>query len=234
MLAAVAAILALPASPAAAANPLAGATLSTVDYTLTIKTSRCPAGATDPTSPACGHLNLESTFKAGPRATVTRVVGQSRFKSGLKVTGSGRSTCSSESPSSDPQPPPEGSLILGTALHITNKQVPSTRILVSTSRRGARWAWPEPEKPAPPCDYFFGNGTVSYPQLPVTPYFPPSTLRKRRFDVTLESPGSDFKTTEPDGTVVYGKASWKLVLGYRRYAARRYPSFLRKLRSDVR
>ncbi len=235
MLATVAALLALPASgAAAAANPLAGATLQSVNYTLTIKTSRCPATATNPAAPECARLNLESSFKAGPRPQTTRAAGTKKFPSALRAKGTGRSQCTSESPSSGPQPGDGGIFLGGSALQVSNKQIPSTKILFVANRRGARWAWPQPTDPEPACKYFFGRGSISYPELPTTQYFPPSELRKKSFEVTLETTGNDFKTIEPDGTVVFGKATWKLVLGYRRYAPRKYPSFLRNARSDVR
>src|SRR3954464_13139887 len=128
MLAALMATLVLPASGAAAkpADPLAGMRLDQVASTLTIKTPR-PPSAGDPAAPACGHLKLESTFKAGPKPKLTRFAGQQQnFPTGLQVAGTGNSTCTSESPSSGQQQEPGGLFDVGTALHVVNKSVPST------------------------------------------------------------------------------------------------------------
>jgi hypothetical protein len=216
MLALAAALAVVPAAAGAkTADPLAGARLDSATYTLAIKTSRCP-GPSDPAAKTCAHLNVKNTFDAGPKAKLTRTEGQPKFPAGLRVAGAGRSTCTSESPLQGPVQGPDGTYDVGSAIRTTSKPVNYTEIAISSDRRGTRWAWLEPSSPAVPCHYFQEDATVSFPELVTTDRFPATTLKKRRFDVTLEMTPSKFVRTEPDGTVVYGEASWKLVLGYKR------------------
>jgi hypothetical protein len=211
-------LLAMPASAAAKhAAPLSGAKLDSVAYTLAINTSRCP-GPSDPTARTCGHLNLSSTFQSGPAPAARRIGGQGKFPRGLRISGSGRSQCSSESPWNDPIELPDGGIeYLGSAVRVASSSLQSTDLLVSSRRRGARFAWPEPVAPTAPCRYFGGMPTAAFPgALPRSPLLRRGTLQKRRFTTTIEAAGIKFQNVEPDGTYVYGDASWRLVLRYRR------------------
>jgi hypothetical protein len=225
VLALAAALLCLPASAAARRpDPLAGAKLESVAYTLAINTSRCP-GPSDPTATTCGHLNLKSTFESGPSPAVRRIIGRGKFPAGLRVSGTGQSQCTSESPSNDPaQLADSGVDYVGPAVRIANSSLQSTDLLLGTGRRRARFAWPEPVTAASPCKYFGGTPTAAIPHrkagaLPrsvVSPWLAQATLTKRRFSTTIEVADLKFQHIEPDGTHVYGDASWKLVLRYNR------------------
>ena len=210
--AAAAFVLLAPAANAATSDPLANLKLDSATYTLTIKTSRCPT-AGDPNASTCGHLDVDSAFTTQHSPKVSKTKGTSGFADGIRIFGSGNSLCSSESPSTDP--------MLGSAVAADNTQIRSTRVFVSSDRRGARWAWPGPSTLSPPCTYAYGDGTLKYPEMATTQFFPASALKKRRVDVIIEATGNKFTANEPDGTVVYGEASWKLTLSYKRQAARK-------------
>ncbi|MFL5895417.1 MAG: hypothetical protein ACJ76Z_09910 [Thermoleophilaceae bacterium] len=213
-----AALLAMPASAAAKhAAPLAGAKLDSVSYTLAINTSRCP-GPSDPAARTCGHLNLKSAFQSSPAPAVRRIGGQGKFRSGLRISGTGQSQCSSESPWNDPITLPDGGVeYIGSAIRVASSSLQSTDLLVATGRRGVRFAWPEPLAPSAPCKYFGGMPTAAFPgALPRSPLLRRETFEKRRFAATIEAAGVKFQSVEPDGTYVYGEASWKLVLRYKR------------------
>jgi hypothetical protein len=224
VLALVAALFCVPASAAARrADPLAGARLESIAYTLTIDTSRCP-GPSNPTAPTCGHLNLKSTFQSGPSPAVRRIAGHGKFPAGLRVSGSGQSECSSESPVSDPTQSADGNVAyVGSAVRIAKSSLQSTDLLLGSGRRGARFAWPEPVTAAAPCKYFGGTATAAVPHRPgalprsvVSPWLAPATLTTRRFSTTIDVADLKFQHIEADGTHVYGDASWKLVLRYKR------------------
>jgi hypothetical protein len=221
MLAIAAALVVVPAAAAKATDPLAGATLDSVTSTLTVKTSRCPAGV-DPSDRSCGHAELASKFTSAPQPATRSIAGAGKFPAGIRATGTGQSRCTSESPSSDPVASPDGaSYDLGSAVHVRGSSFDSTDLLVATGRRGARWAWTEPLGPSPKCDYFYGSGTVAVPADGAVPSFvtsewlPGSTLRRRSFGMTFGG-SRQFQTAESDGTVVYGDATWKLILRYKR------------------
>ena len=221
MLAIAAALVVVPAAAAKATDPLAGATLDSVTSTLTVKTSRCPAGV-DPSDRSCGHAELASKFTSAPQPATRSIAGAGKFPAGIRATGTGQSRCTSESPSSDPVASPDGaSYDLGSAVHVRGSSFDSTDLLVATGRRGARWAWTQPLGPSPKCDYFYGSGTVAVPADGAVPSFvtsewlPGSTLRRRSFGMTFGG-SRQFQTAESDGTVVYGDATWKLILRYKR------------------
>jgi hypothetical protein len=220
MLAIAAALAVVPAASAKGTDPLAGATLDSITSTLTIKTSRCPAGI-DQSDPRCGHVELASRFTSAPKPVKRSILGVGKFSAGVRATGTGQSRCTSESPSSDLVTNPDGSYDLGSAIHVRGSSFDSTDLLVATGKRGARWAWTEPLAPSPACEYFYGGGTVSVPAGVAVPSFvtsewlPPATLRRRRFGLTFGD-SRQFQTTESDGTVVFGDATWKLILRYKR------------------
>src|SRR5258705_8826886 len=136
-----AALLAMPAAAAAKhAVPLAGAKLQSVSYRPAINTSRCP-GPSDPAARTCGHLNLKSTFQSGAAPDARRIAGKGRFPAGLRISGTGQSQCSSESPWNDPIALPDGQVeYLGSAVRGANSTLQSTDLLVSSGRAGARLA----------------------------------------------------------------------------------------------
>jgi hypothetical protein len=203
---------------AASPSPLAGATLSSISYSLQIKANHCPAGVTGPADPACDHTTLESEFESLKNPAIRRIAGHGKFPSGLRITGKGATDCTYES-ASQPFDPSSG-LLLGSALRIARTQLARTDVFVATNRRGARWAWPEPLDPAKPCE----NGDAVLPQpngaalpkLVISPRVSPSTLKQRRFGTTIEASGVRFDVTKPDGSHVLGEAKWKLELTYRR------------------
>jgi hypothetical protein len=221
MLAIAAALAVVPAATAKGTDPLAGATLDSITSTLTIKTARCPAGV-DQSDRSCGHAELSSKFVSGPKLARRSITGAGKFPAGIRSAGTGQSRCTSESPSSDPVTSPDGaSYDLGSAVHVRGSSFTSTDLLVATGKRGARWAWTQPLSPSPTCDYFYGRGTVAVPADVAVPSFvtsewlPTSTLRRRSFGLTFGG-SRQFQTAESDGTVVFGDATWKLILRYKR------------------
>jgi hypothetical protein len=221
MLAIAAALAVVPAATAKGTDPLAGATLASLTSTLTIKTSRCPAGVEE-SDRSCGHAELVSKFTSAPKPAKRSIAGTGKFVAGIRAAGTGQSRCTSESPSSDPVTSPDGaSYDLGSAVHVRGSSFSSTDLLVATGKRGARWAWTAPLAPSPACDYFYGGGAVSVPADIAVPSFvtsewlPASTLRRRSFGMTFGG-SRQFQTAESDGTVVYGDATWKLILRYKR------------------
>jgi hypothetical protein len=220
-----AALLCVPAAAAARRpDPLAGARLESLSYTLAIDTSRCP-GPSNATATTCGHLNVKSTFESGPSPAVKRIIGHGKFPAGVRVSGTGQSQCTSESPLNDPAQQSDGSVEnVGPAVRIANSSLRSTDLLFGIGRRGARFGWPEAVTAAAPCRYFGGTPTVAVPHrkpgaLPraaVSPWLAATTVTKRRFSATVEVTELKFQHIEPDGTHVYGTASWKLVLRYTR------------------
>lgn len=221
MLAIAAALVVVPAAAAKTADPLAGATLDSITSTLTIKTSRCPAGV-DQSDKSCGHADLASKVTSARKPATQAIAGAGKFPAGISAAGTGLSRCTSESPSPGPATAADGSSMdLGSAIHVTSADLDSIDLLIATGKRGARWAWTEPLAPSAPCTYFYGSGTVAVPAdvaLPsfvISSWLPGSTLRRRSFGLTFGA-SRQFQTTEPDGTVVYGDANWKLTLRYKR------------------
>jgi hypothetical protein len=224
MLAIAAALVVVPTAAAKTADPLAGATLDSITSTLTIKTSRCPSGV-DQADKSCGHADLASTYTSARKPATRSIPGAGKFPAGIRAAGTGQSRCTSESPSAGPVTAADGSssMDLGSAVHVSNASVNSIDLLVATGKRGARWAWTEPLAPSAPCTYFYGTGTgavavpadVALPSFVISDWLPASTLRRRSFGLTFGA-SRQFQTTESDGTVVYGDASWRLTLRYRR------------------
>jgi hypothetical protein len=217
---ALAAALALAPAATAKANALAGATLDSITSSLTIKTSRCPSGV-DQSDPSCGHADLTSKFVSGTKPVKRSTAGVGKFAAGVRAVGTGQSRCTSESPSSPPVTGPDGTYDLASAVHVRGSSFDSTDLLVASGKRGARWAWTAPLNPSPSCEYFYGGGTVAVPTDVAVPSFvtsewlPPSTLRRRSFGMTFGG-SRQFQTSESDGTVVYGDATWQLILRYKR------------------
>jgi hypothetical protein len=219
------ALVAVPGN-AAAANPLAGATLDSVSSSMTIKTDRCPNGA-ERTAKTCGHASLKSSFTSAKRPAIKPTRGAKAAKfSGIRVAGVGESRCTSESPSEGPVTGLTGSYDVGSAVHISSAGLESLDLLVATSKNRARWAWTDPINPSEPCKYFYGEGNVevfsplALPEFVVTPFLSAATLAKRTFGLTF-SANRQFQTSASDGTIVFGDATWTLKLGYKRYAVRK-------------
>jgi hypothetical protein len=201
-----------------AANPLAGARLESAVGTLETHIARCP-GPTDPTDTTdktCGKLDVRTGFASARKPAATTIAGLPKFPTGLRIAGTGQSRCTSESPSSGLVQGVTGAIDLESALHVANSGVAATDLFVATGRRGARWAWAEPFSPTAPCNYFFGSGSAANPQPATSSWVGASTLRKKRFGVTLEQSAGKFESVDPDGTYVYGESTWKLVLRYTR------------------
>lgn len=204
----------MPASASAkSADPLTGARIASLKGSVKVDATRCPPGV-ERTSPQCGRSTLELAFQ-----TVSGRIPRARRLAtrAIRVTGAGRSQCTSLSPTPEAVTLPDGSMqLLGPASNFRARSFDHTDIMVARTRRSLRWTWLEPTSPTVPCEYFFGSGTTEFPEAAVSERFRVALAKRNRFRVVAGADVQDFERTAPDGTKIVGDASWDLTLVYTR------------------